>query len=97
MQFLLLLTKLALFVLVVAFAMMNTDPVVVRYYSGAEWQAPLVFVMLIAFGAGVAAGLFAALPRLYRQRREINALKRGSQSRAQPGTAVTSIAPTDTA
>jgi hypothetical protein len=51
--------------------------------------------MLVAFGAGVAAGLFAALPRLYRQRREIDALKRGSQAR-QPGTGTTPVVPPDT-
>ncbi len=95
MQFLLLLTKLALFVLVAAFAVKNTEPVAVHYYFGGAWQAPLVLVMLVAFGAGVAAGLFAALPRLYRQRREIDALKRGSHAR-QPGTGTTPVVPPDT-
>ena len=76
MQFVLWLIKLALFVFVLAFAVKNTDPVAVRYYFGGEWQAPLVFVMLVAFSAGVAAGLFAALTQIFRQRREISALRR---------------------
>ena len=76
MYFLGLILKFALFVLVLAFALKNTDPVTVRYYFGGEWQAPLVFVLLVAFCAGVAAGLFAGLAPLFRQRREIAALKR---------------------
>jgi putative membrane protein len=81
MQFVLWLMKLALFVFVLAFAVKNTDPVAVRYYFGGEWQAPLVFVMLVAFGTGVTAGLFAALTQIFRQRREIAALRRELQSR----------------
>ena len=76
MRYLLTLLKFALFVLVLTFAVRNTDPVTVRYYFGGEWQAPLVFVLLVAFCAGVAAGLFAGLARVFRQRREIAALKR---------------------
>lgn len=68
--------KLALFVLVLAFAVKNTDPVTVRYYFGGEWQAPLVFVLLVAFCIGVAAGLGAGLTQVFRQRREIAALRR---------------------
>lgn len=75
MRYLLLILKFALFVLVLAFAVKNTDPVTVRYYFGGEWQAPLVFVLLVAFCAGIAAGLFAGLAQFIRQRREITALK----------------------
>ena len=46
--------KFVLFVLVLAFAVRNTDTVTVRYYFGGEWQTPLVFALLIAFCAGVA-------------------------------------------
>jgi uncharacterized integral membrane protein len=75
MYYLGLILKFALFVLVLAFALKNTDPVTVRYYFGGEWQAPLVFVLLAAFCAGIAAGLVAGLTQLIRQRREIAALK----------------------
>lgn len=68
--------KIALFVLVLTFAVRNTDPVTVRYYLGGEWQTPLILALLIAFCAGVAGGLMAALAQLVRQRREIAALKR---------------------
>jgi uncharacterized integral membrane protein len=76
MRYLTLAIKLALFFVVITFAVRNTDVVTVRYFLGWEWQSPLIFVMLIAFGAGIALGLLAALPKLFRQRREITALKR---------------------
>lgn len=75
MRYLLWILKFALFVLVLAFAVKNTDPVTVRYYFGGEWQAPLVFVLLVAFAVGLALGLLAGLAQLFRQRREIAALK----------------------
>ena len=72
--------KFALFVLVLTFAVKNSDLVTVRYYFGGEWQSPLIFVMLVAFCAGVAIGLMAAMTQLIRQRREIATLKRGTQA-----------------
>lgn len=85
MRYLLLLLKFTLFVLVLAFAVKNTDPVTVRYYFGGEWQTPLVFVLLLAFCVGIAAGLFAGLSQLIRQRREIAALKRELRQKPQGG------------
>ena len=76
MRTLILALKLALFFVVITFAVKNTDPVTVQYFLGWEWQSPLIFVMLIAFCAGIALGLLAALPKLFRQRREIASLKR---------------------
>ena len=72
--------KLVLFFVVVTFAVKNTDMVTVRYFFGWEWQSPLIFVMLIAFCAGIALGLLAALPKLFRQRREITSIKRERDS-----------------
>ena len=68
--------KFALVVLVLTFAVTNTDEVTVRYVLGWEWQSPLIFVLLIAFCAGVALGLAAGLGQMFRQRREIAALNR---------------------
>lgn len=75
MRYLLWILKFTLFALVLAFALKNTEPVAVRYYFGGEWQSPLIFVLLVAFCAGVAVGLAAALSTLVRQRREIALLK----------------------
>lgn len=76
MRYLLWALKFTLFVLVFSFAVKNTDAVTVRYYLGGEWQAPLIFVLLAAFCAGAAFGLVAGLGQMFRQRREIVALKR---------------------
>ena len=76
MRYVSLILKIALFVLVLVFAARNTEVVTVRYFPGSEWQAPLVFVLLAVFAAGIALGLAAALPRMFRQRRELSALKR---------------------
>jgi uncharacterized integral membrane protein len=48
-----------LFLLTLGFAIKNSDNVVVNYYLGFQWQAPLVLVVLVAFGAGVMAGVGA--------------------------------------
>lgn len=65
-----------LFVLLLGFALKNTDPVTVRYYFGVAWQAPLVVVLLVIFVLGAAGGILATLGYMLRQRREIGRLKR---------------------
>jgi putative membrane protein len=65
-----------LFLVLLGFAAKNTVPVVVRYYLGAEWQAPLVVVLLITFTLGAVAGILATLGYLMRQRRELLSLRR---------------------
>ena len=85
MKYLAWILKFALFVLVLTFAVRNTDMVTVRYYFGGEWQTPLVFALLVAFCAGVAVGLGAGVAQHFRQRREIAALRRARQ--ATDGTA----------
>jgi lipopolysaccharide assembly protein A len=76
MRYLLWIFKIALFVLVLSFAVKNTDTVTVRYYLDGEWQTPLIFVLLVSFCAGIGVGIIAGLSRMFRQRREIAALKR---------------------
>jgi uncharacterized integral membrane protein len=83
MRYFLWLLKFALFVLVLSFAVKNTDTVAVRYYLGYEWQAPLVLVLLTFFCLGVAVGIVASLGHLFRQRRQIAALR--GEVRAQTG------------
>ena len=76
MRYVLWLLRIVLFLLLLGFAVKNSDPVTVYYYFGAEWRAPLVFVLLICLCAGAALGILAALGQLFRQRREIAELKR---------------------
>jgi uncharacterized integral membrane protein len=74
--------RLALFVLLLAFAAKNTEPVTLRFYFELAWQMPLVALLAAFFAVGAAAGLAAALGTLLRQRRELLRLRR--QARAAP-------------
>ena len=85
MRYLLWTLKLALFLLVVSFAVKNTDIVAVRYYLGYEWEAPLVVVLLVFFCTGVLVGIAANLAHMLRQRREVAALRRELNARSRAG------------
>lgn len=76
MRYLSWLLKFILFLLLLSFAVKNTETTVLRYYLGYEWQAPLVVILLVFFCAGAAIGVAASLSYLFRQRREILNLKR---------------------
>lgn len=90
MRYVLWLLRIVLFLLLLGFAVKNSDPVTVSYYFGAEWRAPLVFVMLLTLCAGAVLGILAGLGQLFRQRREIAELKRElrTQSRTPSASAL---------
>ncbi len=67
---------LLVFLLLLAFAAKNVQPVALRFYFDLVWQAPLVLLLFAFFAAGALLGLLAALGSLLRQRREISRLKR---------------------
>jgi len=52
-----------------AFALNNQEPVVVHWFFGIDWSAPLVIVVLLAFAAGCVVGVLAMLPGWWRARR----------------------------
>jgi uncharacterized integral membrane protein len=62
-------------------SLQNADPVTVRVFTYYSWQAPLVFVVLIAFAAGVALGMLAAAFKVARLKRQVSKLRR--EQRAQ--------------
>jgi lipopolysaccharide assembly protein A len=68
--------RLAVFVVLVAFAAKNVDPVKLRFYFDLEVQAPLVLILLGAFALGALFGVAALIGTVLRQRREISILKR---------------------
>jgi uncharacterized integral membrane protein len=76
MHYLMLILKFALFLLILSFAIVNTDPVTVRYYLGYQWQAPLVLVLLVAVCLGALVGLLVGLVQTLRLRRQLAAMKR---------------------
>jgi uncharacterized integral membrane protein len=76
MRYLVWLLRAILFLILLGFAVKNDQPVVLRYFFGYEWQASLVVILLLFFAMGVGIGVLAVLGNLFRQRREIAALKK---------------------
>ncbi len=76
MRYLTWLLRIFLFLVLLGFAVKNDQPVVLRYFFGYEWQASLVVALLLFFAMGVGIGILALLGNIFRQRREIAALKR---------------------
>lgn len=62
----------------------NAEPVTIRLFRLASWQAPLVFVVFAAFAIGVALGLLAGALRAARLKRQLGRLRR--EHRAPVGT-----------
>jgi uncharacterized integral membrane protein len=77
------LIRVAVFLLLVAFAAKNVEPVPLRFFFNLEVQSPLVLALLGAFALGALFGVLALLSRVVRQKREISALKRQA-SGAEP-------------
>jgi uncharacterized integral membrane protein len=67
MRVLVWLIRAFLFFTLFAFALNNQQPVTVHWFFGAEWQAPMVIVMLVVFAAGAALGIVAMLPGAWRR------------------------------
>ena len=76
------LLKLTFFFVALTFAVKNTDIVTVRYYLGLEWQAPMIFVLLVVFCLGAVAGVVAGLGYVVRLRREVMRLRRQVSAQA---------------
>ncbi len=68
--------RIVVFLFLLAFALQNTEPVNVRLFFDAGWQAPLVIVLLAFFVGGAALGVMSLLGTVFGQRREISRLKR---------------------
>lgn len=64
------------FFAVLGLSVKNGEPVALHYYLGMVWHAPLVLMLLIFFGVGVAVGIMACLGLVVRQRRQMVALRR---------------------
>jgi lipopolysaccharide assembly protein A len=87
------------FIALLFISLQNADPVTLRLFSVYAWQAPLVFVILLAFATGVALGLLASAIKVVRLKRQLARLRR-EHHRAQaalpsargpaPGTAAAS-------
>jgi lipopolysaccharide assembly protein A len=65
-----------LFIALLFLSLQNSDLVTLKFYQWWSWQAPLIFVVLIAFAIGVAAGLLAGVVRSARLKRQLTRLRR---------------------
>ena len=68
--------RLTVFLLLVAFAARNVEPVTLRFYFDLAVQTPLVLALFAFFAAGALFGILALLGTVLRQRREIGSLKK---------------------
>ena len=78
--------RAAVFFVLFAFALNNTEPAKIKWFFGYEWQGPLIFIVLTAFGLVCAFGIFAMVPSWWRHRR----LSRARNRRAGDKLAVAS-------
>lgn len=77
MRFVIWAVRLLVFVLVLLFALKNTEPVDVGLYADHVIPAvPLIVVILVAFAAGALCAVLVLLPASMRKRREIARLRR---------------------
>ncbi len=81
MQILRWIVGVALFLALLFLSLQNSDPATLKFYGWWTWQAPLIFVVLIAFAVGVAAGLIAGAMRTSRLKRQLNRLRREQRQR----------------
>lgn len=84
------LLRLFLFFTLFAFALNNSQDVVVHWFAGYQWRTPLVIVVLLAFALGAAFGVVAMVPAWWRHRRQ--ALRQpGAETTAPPPSAPTNM------
>jgi putative membrane protein len=68
--------RLVVFLLLVAFAAKNAEPVTLRFYFDLALEAPLVVALFAFFAAGALFGILALLGTVLRHKRELAALRK---------------------
>ncbi len=83
MRILVWLVRAAIFFTLFAFALNNQQEAGIRWFFGQEWRAPMVFIVLAAFGLGCAFGIFAMVPSWWRHRRMARTRTRRADDRSE--------------
>lgn len=78
------LLRVLVFFTLFAFALNNQHDVTVHWFFGHQWRAPMVFIVLGAFGIGSAVGVLAMTPAWWRKRRLARAAKVHGVTDAHP-------------
>jgi len=84
------------FIALLYLSLQNSEKATLRFFNVAQWEAPLVVVVFIAFACGVAAGLLAGALRAARLKRQVNKLRReqrGSDATSLPAGAAPGTTP----
>ena len=68
--------RVLVFLLLIAFAAKNVEPVTLRFYFDLALQTPLVLALFGFFALGALFGVLSLLTSVLRLRREISLLKR---------------------
>ena len=76
--------RLLLFLVIFAFALMNTQTVTLRFFLGRVWEMPMILVLLLFFALGAGIGILACVSRMLSQRREIQRLARALRAGERP-------------
>ena len=76
-------SRVFIFLFLFAFALRNTDLVSVRFFFGADWQAPLIIIVLAFFAGGAALGVLSLLGTVFSLRREVSRLKNTAKQQTQ--------------
>lgn len=93
MRILVWLFRIFVFFTLFAFALNNQQPVAVHWFFGAQWQAPMVIVVLAAFACGCAIGALAMVPSWWRHRRDARRLAPAAAPVAAPPARATAAEP----
>ncbi len=65
-------------------SLQNADQVRLRVFNLVTFEAPLIFVVLVAFATGVAAGLLAGAIKVARLKGQLNRLRREQRRAIEP-------------
>jgi uncharacterized integral membrane protein len=71
--------RVAVFLLLLAFAAKNVETVPLRFFFNLEVQSPLVLALLGAFALGALFGVLSLVGTVVRLRREVSRLKRPAE------------------
>ena len=65
-------------------SLQNAEQVRLRFFNLMAFEAPLIFVVFVAFASGVAAGLLAGAVKVARLKGQLNRLRREHRRAAEP-------------
>ena len=85
--------RVLVFLLLVAFAAKNVEPVTLRFFFDLALQTPLVLALFAFFALGALFGMLALVGTLLRQRREISQLRKSIARPPADGTPPVAFSP----